>query len=535
MVSLPPIGVPPLSAGRRSRWEIGMHVALGALALAGCGRAPVPVGTPLADSRSTALPPATTPPPQTATADIDMTPDAAGYFVSPGPFLRGFPEYIRLDEGPAGPFMQELQDRLVARDIAWLKGLVDAGADASSGLTYRELTADGPRAPGDSIDTDAILERLTRPAASSVVQGYFASHGEDLVTFSWSPPADVEAMDHLAVVVAGWDGPAVSPESAVQAGDEPALGTAIWRFERRGQVWRWHAWEWVAGGDYRATSAALERSFASPGSGMPATYYIVRPANRWPKPVPTIDTELASPDGRWLARAVRSDAALIDPRDPKSLRSHSAVEVLDAEGDVIDKPLSFWEAGGFGAPVPGIVRWRLGGRELILADWRSGDGCVLHGGGQLYRYDPVARTKALLPVGPDSTSDPTDRWLASVGPDGIAIHDLDAGTTVSATFTARVEEYFDATWAPDSSAVAFTIVDEYRDCADYRRSHVVRFDRDGGPPRDLTRSAPGGWRVERWHEDGRLEVVVKGPRLASGEEPTRTVWLDAATGAAVGP
>ena len=63
----------------------------------------------------------------------------------------------------------------------------------------------------------------------------------------------------------------------------------------------------------------------------------------------------------------------------------------------------------------------------------------------------------------------------------------------------------------------------------------LRFDRGEGSLRELTQPAPCGWRVERWHENGRLEVQVEGPRDEEGIEQGRTVWLDAATGAEVRP
>lgn len=158
---------------------------------------------------------------------------------------------------------------------------------------------------------------------------------------------------------------------------------------------------------------------------------------------------------------------------------------------------------------------------------------MLHGGGSQWRYDVDARRSTLLPAGPSAAFDPTGRWLADVSRGVIEVHDIDAGTVVSATFEG--EEYHEAVWAPDSSAVVFTAVDEYAECGDDRRSHLLRFDREGSRLSRLTQPAPGSSRVQRWRDDGTLEVVVTGPRVASGSEPSRTERRDALTGAIVAP
>lgn len=535
------------SLSRRAASLLLVSTLGGVLALGACRRGLAPEGgrerqgaataTPMVPASVTVAPSAmtvaraTAVPVATATP-AGLLPDAAGYFVSPRHRLRYYSEYIRLDDGPAGSFLQELQERLSTHDTAWLEDLVDSGPQG--GLGYRELSEDGPREPGALIDTNAVIDRLAKTAGLPVIQGYYLSRGDAPLSILWSD--DVEAVDRLAIVITGWGSPSSSPTHAEPTSEGPASGAAVWRFEKVGASWRWRAWEWVAGGDYTRTVVALERSFGEIPSGqMSAFYHSVRTADRWPKPKPTVVAESPSPDGAWLARVVSTDGELIDPRDPNSWRTYSAVEVLDAAGRVVDSPLAFWQGDGFGGHVPGILQWRPDRGDVILADWGSGDGCVLHSGGALYRYDPISRTRTSLPAGAGSVMDPTARWLAAVGPGGVAIYDIDASTVVSATFPLQAQEYFEATWAPDSSAVAFTLVDEYRVCAHYLSSHVLRFDRVSGQLRDLTQPAPGGWRVQRWHENGRLEVQVEGPRDEEGIEQERTVWLDAATGAELRP
>lgn len=516
-------------------------------------------------------------PTPTPIPDTTWSPDADGYIVNPGSRdrLHHASGYLPLDAGPAGAFLVDLQARLAAHDAAWLVDAIGAGGAAEPptaggpALTLRALDGDKSTAVISAQAIAASLTRLIDAGSRPIVQGYFASLGEEPVAVEAQVPDDGATIDTLDVVVTGWrSDPGLFANAQATAPSGPATApptTAVWRFTRglsagdpdstdsTHTAWRWRSWRWSHAGDYPATVAALEQILDDADKGRYTHYHAVRPRSHWPTPSAESTRDVPSPDGRWIGREVDGGDARIDVRDERSSLHFRAVRILDAAGTVVAQPLSIWQIEDMGFASPAAFAWRPGHDQVVVGWTGTGDGCDLHGGARLFLYDTASAALTPLAVGGKSSRfDPKGRFLATVGMVGpgsvdaagnyrlergeIEILDVDAGTTMSAT-TAAQEIAEPVVWSPDGSALVFTVVDDYAICAQYNASHVVRVDIRSGQltTTALTASAPGLRRATAWRDDGTLDVDVFDAGAAWDTKAARTERRDAATGALVSP
>ncbi|MCC7019967.1 MAG: hypothetical protein IT332_09440 [Ardenticatenales bacterium] len=480
-------------------------------------------------------------------------PDDAGYFVSPDAGLRHASGYVPLELGPVGGLLVEMQAKLAAEDFTWLAARIDP---TSAELRMHGMNEESSPFDVAAPDVAAALTNLVAQGSRPVVQGYYASANGDPVVFDAADARDLVTADTVDVVVAGWTGTSRLFTSAMRP--NPAPGASVWRFVRTGGVggadgadpadalrWRWQSWRFVVAGNYPFTVARMEHALAAAAEDRPPYYHVVRPADRWPSPVPTVGREVPSPDGLWTAREVSSAYVPIEPRDPVYKRELTAVDVVDAKDKVVGRPVAYWEAGDMGGRFASIEGWWPERNELLVADLSTGDGCILHARGSLWRFQPATGRTIPVSIGPDVVFDPEGRQMAAIGlvgdgqdDDGqfrfrgvVEVLDVDAGTVVSATFAAA--EYDDRpVWSPDGSAVVFTVVDAYEMCADFRASHIARFDVATRRVTNVTASAPGFRRVTAWRPDGTLDVDVFDAGYVKWDDPApRTEQRDAVTGA----
>jgi len=490
----------------------------------GKATAPAPRAWASAPSRATAAPTA---------GPTDGPPDAHGYLERPdGALDHGF-DYVALEAPPAGAFLAALQQRLDAADAAWLSSTV---ADEDGGATLALRALDGDKAerdvPAASIAT--ALSMLARAGSRPVIQGYFANRGGTPVGISWEDAAMLATVDTLDVVVSGWRGGA----RALAPLGSPVPGTAVWRFVRSGDTWRWRSWRWSHRPGYAATLEAIEGILDDPAAGHITIYHIVRPTALMPAPAAEPTLVVPSPDGGWVAREVGGPFQTIDPRDPASSRSYVGIEVEHLPSGRRWTPIARWESGAVGSATPRVIGWRRDSAELVVATQRCGDGCVTHCHDELALFDGrTGTTRPLDAATMDATLDPTGRYVAGFagaagGPPSMAVvvADLDAGTVARTTFAA--EEVMRLVWAPDGSALAFTIADRYAMCAELPSSHLVRYDVASNALNDLTPSDERARLILRWNVDDTLDVAAYGDGMVFTARPPDAIEVrDALTGA----
>lgn len=506
-------------------------------------------------------------PVNTPVAPAAELPDDAGYFARPVRTLRWDSDFTPLEDGPAGPLLSTLQRDLSAGDADAVVGRLGAAPS----LTLHLLDGDAAARDVAGPDVAVLLRRLFAAGSRPVVQGYFATTADGRAPneplLLAAAASDTVRID---VVIAGWTGPAGALEPT--APTEAAPHVSVWRFDRAGDRlerggnggsrtgnapvggadWTWRTWRWLPSNGYVAAVAALEDRLDDPASYRYTRYDVVRPAALWPAVTPTLLRQLPSPDGEFMANEITSEPVVVDPHDPASVRHLVAVEVVDAAGHTIARPIARWLVGDMGESRPSAEGWWPGRGELLVADLGSGDGCVVHRGGPLWRFRPATGELVRAPLPAGAVPQPRGPRLARlglgrVGDDGagqprpvqgvVTVADVDTGTVVSATFTAA-EHGDDLTWAPDGASVAFSVVDDYESCFSVRTSHIARFDLATGRVLDVTASAPG-WRiVTAWHVDGVITVDAHTPgpdgTVARPALPARTEWLDARTGALLG-
>lgn len=468
----------------------------------------------------------------------DGEPDDAGYFTYPSIAVRGrdWVEYVPLEHGPFGSFLTDLQDRLAAHDEAWLTTLV--AGEGPSLPTLELLGLDGAKL-SETVEAHAVadgLAALFAAGSSPIVQGYYAQRGAEHVYGTHSAdPVDLAAIDTLHVVVTGWIGTAPTLSVALPS---PVPSTAVWRFERNGADWRWTRWRWASDGSYTGTLVAALSVLNNALVRSDASYNIVRPASRWPTPAALATRTVPSPDGAWTAIEVGGPHQPIEPRDPKYSRMFVGVEVEHLATGETWWPIELWESGDKGSALAEVIGWRPNSAQVVVAKVVCGGGCVLSCGHWLSVFDGESGTTRSL-TGPlaDPTLDPTGRFVASFGyeagepPRGaIVVADLYAGTVVSATFPAETQSAI--AWAPDGSALAFSITDRYAICAEHPASHLARFEIATGEVSVLTPVDDRHRRVRRWNADDTLEVAVfdDGP-VWFDRHPDATELRDARSGA----
>ncbi len=349
-------------------------VAACAMLLAACQPTPtesVVYVTTRATSRT--VPTATTAP---------VVPDAHGFLPAPSGLLS---QYVALEAPPAGELLVDLQEAMDRRDWRALTARI-----APKQMQGPPVLQVYQGMPGDwncgVVTHDYIataLEQLAQAGSRPRVQGYFAWHnGPFQLADGWN--GDANAMiGQLDVVVSGWTGPIPALCDSAGSGTpvpDAVPGVAVWRFQGYPGSdptygWSWADWRWYGDGAYDATLWIVAAQLIDA-----RLYHIVRPRDLWPTRNATVQREVPSPDGQWLAREVATDLVRIDPRDPTSALRYSAIEVVDPHGEVNGRPLEFWEGDGIPSHSPGIVGWRPGRvrtdrgrlrqRRWMRAPWR---------------------------------------------------------------------------------------------------------------------------------------------------------------------
>lgn len=285
-----------------------------------------------------------------------------------------------------------------------------------------------------------------------------------------------------------------------------------------------------------AETPAIVSSVPTSDSATMAQTATRSPAHTSATRAPTVQTPKAqstgivpSPDGEWTASEVSAP-------DPSSSMMLVEVEVEHVVTGERWRPISLWESGDTGSVSPKVIGWRPNSAQVVLATVRCGGGCVINCGHWLSVFDVERGTTPLPSPLADPTLDPTGRYLAGFGyearelPEGsVVVADLDAGTVVSATFPAETQSAI--AWAPDGSALAFTITDSYAICAEHPASHLARFEIATGEVSALTPVDDRHRRVLRWNADNTLEIAVfDGGMIWFDREPDATELRDARSG-----
>ncbi len=462
------------------------------------------------------LPPMTTSSsaPVAATSTPVYRPDDDGLYVSPGPALTGSAVYLPLEAGPAGAFLAEVQERLRMRDETWLTESIGDGdtVNRTQGtLWFHAIGEDEPIGSLREHEVAGLLTELFAAGSRPILQGYFASRGETPVFVSFDEPQTLAGLDTVDVVTTGWQG-----ESASFGDDfDSAPQAASWRFERSGTTWHWSSWSWSSPDEYSATVAATERHLMASRESRYSIYHVVRPENRWPTPDIAQTRDVPSPDGQWVAREISGNSQEIDPREPDTKLAYVGIELVHEPTDRRWQMNEHWQSGDIGSTTPSVFAWLPDGGTVILDNVICGDGCVSHCSHTLSAFDTETQSPRLLPyVGSDPTLDPTGQFIAGLGSGDtdarnelvVSVLDLATMKVVSAPFFG--EEFGFLAWAPDGSALVFTIADQYEMCAEFPASHLVRFDIETAQLTALTTVDERFRRVSAWQPEGVLEVMV---------------------------
>lgn len=487
--------------------------------------APVPPTAATASEEPSAYPPPGLP---TATATPEVGRDANGYRPAPptdGDSRLQWADYVPLEVGEDGPFLVRLQDLLTSGDPEGLVALMGPGP-AGDAFQFAYLEATEGIGNTTRPDMLAALRRLFAAGSRPVIQGYFPGAGD----FN-------EPESSLAVVIDGWQGAFDLPTPEIEEvgmGLPDAPGdTAVWRFERDGDAWRWRGWHYLDGG-YGPTVEAFANLFGS--DEHPLTYRVVRPRLLFPTPAVEETAEKPSPDGRWVARTVTGKGNVIDPRDERSFRLYRALEVADTTGKVVWRPVESWDGDGFPRTYTQIFAWHPDSQWLLYSTFSVSDGCGGLPSDDLQQIDVTTGISGTLGLaGWGFTLDPSGRRLAWVSKasdnTGEAhVRDLDTGREVTGTLPADVLDLLG--WSPDGRTVALSMsFDPSGPCGEMTRSGLALFDTASAKVRTLLPPAPGRVQLDAWTPDGVLVVsTYEVIDFASDDKLLRTVYLDAETG-----
>lgn len=224
-----------------------------------------------------------------------------------------------------------------------------------------------------------------------------------------------------------------------------------------------------------------------------------------------------SPDGRWRARG----EAWIPAEDAEQY--HMQLRIEQPYGDVVWTVLDESSALGLGYTVPTPVRWSADGQYFYYTNRPVPDGAALFvNGSDLQRADlSDGSTTELVPaVGLALALSPDANTLAyfGYGERGLVLRDIASGEERETGFVTGENETAGAiVWAPDGSALVFTVAHEFRTLS------IWRMEVETGEMTTLVEASPDLNPTEGWTETGQVWLMDPQGRYASLDPDTGTI------------
>jgi hypothetical protein len=253
------------------------------------------------------------------------------------------------------------------------------------------------------------------------------------------------------------------------------------------------------------------------------------PAAPEPSPTPNL-TQLQldgyadrSPDGQWVAEITVALPAPEGPDTGENYYTRLLIRSTDGAKDwtVVDA----WSYFGLGYTVPAVYGWGPDGASVTVVDRAIPDGCLL------FEYMMNLR-RVDLTDGSVVPLAPNLQGALAPSPDGTtvaALHrelillDLDGGDERRFPIEVAADTWQAGSpvWAPDNSAVAYTVIINPCRIGGEQVHSIIRVDAGSGAQTTLVDRDPRQWVTADWPEAARL-LVVDG-------EGVRW-WVDATSG-----
>jgi hypothetical protein len=250
-----------------------------------------------------------------------------------------------------------------------------------------------------------------------------------------------------------------------------------------------------------------------------------------PEPSPTPDLAQlemdtwsdASPDGKWIAEVSVALPAAEGVSTGENYYTRLVIRSTDGltEWVVVDE----WSHFGLGYTVPGVLRWSDDGLSVTVVDRAIPDGCYLFEYlANLRRVDLAdGRVEALAPGLEGALALSPDGALVAALQRELVLRDLANGEEVRVPLDVAAESWQAGSliWAPDSSAVAYTLAIHPCGIGGEQVHSIVRAESGSGAQTILADQEPRRFVTVEWPAVERL-IVVDG-------DGTRW-WMDASTG-----
>ena len=231
----------------------------------------------------------------------------------------------------------------------------------------------------------------------------------------------------------------------------------------------------------------------------------------------------ASPDGRWIAEVT---VALPTAGGPETGGNYyTRLMIRSADGMTEWVVVEEWSHFGLGYTIPGVVDWSDDGNSVTIVDRAIPDGCAL------FAYLANLRRVDLTDGGVAALAPELEGALA-LSPDGaqvaglhreLVLHDLGSGEEVRVPVEVAADAWQAGSilWAPDSSAVAFTLIIHPCGSGGEQVHSFVRVDAESGAQTTLVGEDPRQFVTEEWSDPER-RVVIDGDGVGW--------WMDVGTG-----
>ena len=253
-----------------------------------------------------------------------------------------------------------------------------------------------------------------------------------------------------------------------------------------------------------------------------------------PEPSPTpdlarLDMEQwtdASPDGRWIVVVTVARPTSGGPDTGNAYYTRLAIKSADetTEWVMVDE----WSHFGLGYAVPAVAAWSDDGHSVTIVDRAIPDGCAF------FAYLANLRRVSLADGSVEALA-PALQGALALSPDGaqvaglhreLVLLDLGSGEEIRVPVEVAADAWQAGSilWAPDSSAVAYTLIVHPCGIGGEQAHSIVRVDTESGAQTTLIDEDPRRFVTEEWPDAERLTVIDRdGIRW----------WLDASTGEVV--